>query len=120
MKILVVDDSKAMRMIVMRFLRTTAAYAAADMVEAENGKTALEAVGTEQPDIILCDWNMPEMSGIEFLEQLRAGGSTVPFGFITSESTPEMYRRAMTTGAQFFVSKPFTAEVLEQALARAA
>ncbi len=116
MKILVVDDSKAMRMIVRRSLMNAPAYAGATVVEAENGQQALEQVAAESPDVILSDWNMPEMNGIEFLEALAAKGPHVPFGFVTSESTPEMHERATSAGAKFLVSKPFTPESLAAAL----
>lgn len=116
MKILVVDDSKAMRMIVRRALMGSPAYAGADVVEAENGQQGLDAVDNESPDVILSDWNMPEMNGIEFLEALGSRGSHPPFGFVTSESTPEMVERATAAGAKFLVSKPFTPESLAQAL----
>jgi two-component system chemotaxis response regulator CheY len=119
MKILVVDDSKAMRMIVTRALKSTSAYAGATIVEACDGKEALAVIGAEQPDFVLSDWNMPEMTGIELLESLNGQGATVSFGFVTSESTPEMYDRAMAAGAKFLVTKPFTADSLERALAAA-
>lgn len=117
MKILVVDDSKAMRMIVKRTLAKTDTGAGATIVEAENGKQALEMIRAEQPDLVLSDWNMPEMNGHELLEALNAEGIAPPFGFVTSESTPEMYDRAMAAGAKFLVTKPFTAESLQEALA---
>lgn len=121
MKILVVDDSKAMRKIVQRALQSTDRYAGASVVEATNGREALDAVEVEQPDIVLSDWNMPEMSGIELLEALNDRDARPPqFGFVTSESTPEMYDRAMSAGASFLVSKPFTPEALESALTSAA
>ena len=59
---------------------------------------------------------MPEMNGIEFLEALGAKGAHPPFGFVTSESTPEMHERATAAGARFLVSKPFTPESLAAAL----
>lgn len=116
MKILVVDDSKAMRMILRRALSTSPSYASATVVEAENGQQGLDVVDAESPDVILSDWNMPEMNGIEFLEALGAKGPHVPFGFVTSESTPEMHERATSAGARFLVSKPFTPESLAAAL----
>lgn len=116
MKILVVDDSKAMRMIVRRALGASANYSDATVVEAENGAEGLDAVSNESPDVILSDWNMPEMNGIEFLEALASKGSFPPFGFVTSESTPEMHERATSAGAKFLVSKPFTPESLSSAL----
>ena len=116
MKILIVDDSKAMRAIVKRALSASPTYGAAEMVEAEDGQQALGVIEAESPDVVLSDWNMPNMTGIELLEALGAAGTTPPFGFVTSESTPEMYDRAMAGGAKFLVSKPFTPEALAAAL----
>ena len=109
MKVLIVVDSKAMRMIVRRTLRQ-ANVETADPAEAGNGTEALDAVNTDQPDLILCDWNMPEMNGIEFLRALRADGNQVRFGFVTSEGTAEMRAEALAAGAQFIITKPFTPE----------
>ena len=67
-KILIVDDSKAMRMIVSRVLRQ-AGYGNAEFVEASNGAEGLAAARAGGVDLILSDWNMPEMNGIEFLER---------------------------------------------------
>ena len=115
MRILIVDDSKAMRMIVGRVLRQTG-YGDATFEEASNGAEGLEAVRASQPDLVLSDWNMPEMNGIEFLRALRAGGSDVRFGFVTSESTPDMREQAIAAGAAFLLVKPFTAEAFEEVL----
>ena len=87
MKILVVDDSKAMRMIVRRALRQCEVPGGINVVEADSGVTALEQIAAEHPDLVLSDWNMPEMTGIELLEKLRGDGTTTRFGFVTSEST---------------------------------
>ena len=86
MKILIVDDSKAMRMIVTRTLRQ-AGFADHDYLEAADGAEGLAVVAAERPDLVLSDWNMPEVSGIEFLQKLRASGYDTRFGFVTSEST---------------------------------
>jgi len=115
MKILIVDDSRVMRQIVVRTLRQ-AGYSGHDLVEAENGRAGLEAVVAQAPDLVLSDWNMPEMTGIEMLQALRAGGQTVPFGFVTSEGSPEMVTRAEAAGALFVITKPFTPESFQQKL----
>ena len=70
MKILIVDDSKAMRMIVTRTLRQ-AGYGDHTFVEAVDGADGLAKVASEAPDLVLSDWNMPEVTGIEFLRALR-------------------------------------------------
>lgn len=115
MKVLIVDDSRAMRMIVKRTLGQTD-LGPCDIVEAENGKDALEKLAAESPGLVLCDWNMPEMPGLAFLKEVRAKGINVPFGFITSESSEEVRSQAIAAGANFVLIKPFSAEFLNEAL----
>ncbi|MFI7586946.1 response regulator [Spongisporangium articulatum] len=115
MKILVTDDSKAMRMIVIRTLRQ-AGLDHHEILEAENGRQGLEMVGAQAPDLILSDWNMPEMTGIEFLRALRGSGSTTPFCFVTSEGSEEMRAQAENAGALGLIVKPFTAETFTETL----
>ena len=115
MKLLIVDDSKAMRMIVARTLRQ-AGYGGAVTREAQNGREALDAIRSDPPDLVLCDWNMPEMSGIDLLVCLNAEGPHVPFGFVTTEASPSKRERARQEGAVFLIAKPFTAETLASAL----
>lgn len=115
MKILIADDSRVMRQIVIRTLRQ-AGHGGHEIVEAENGRQALEMVRTEAPDLVLSDWNMPEMNGIDCLSALRASGSTVAFGFVTSEGSEEMRERAASAGASFLIAKPFTPEAFDDAL----
>jgi two-component system chemotaxis response regulator CheY len=115
MKILIADDSRVMRQIVTRTLRQ-AGYSGHELIEASNGVEAFELVQSEQPDLVLSDWNMPEMTGIELLDELRSTGSTVPFGFVTSEGSTEMRARAAASGALFLIAKPFTAEAFQDVL----
>jgi two-component system chemotaxis response regulator CheY len=114
-KILIVDDSKAMRMIVTRTLRQ-AGFADHDYLEAGDGAEGLRMVDSEQPDLVLSDWNMPEVNGIEFLQALRSKGSAVRFGFVTSESTDAMRALAAESGALFLIAKPFTPDTFADAL----
>ncbi len=115
MDILLVDDSRTMRMIVQRAIRQ-AGYRGLTVGEADNGAQAMEKLRTEQPKLILSDWNMPEMSGIDFLKQVRAEDNHVPFGFITSETSKGIRDLAMNSGADFLISKPFTPEDVQRAL----
>lgn len=115
MKVLIVDDSKAMRMIVLRTLRQ-AGFGDHEFAEASNGREALERLTEERFSLVLCDWNMPEMSGIDLLRSLRERGSKVPFGFVTSESSDAMRLSATEAGALFFITKPFTPEVFQSTL----
>lgn len=115
MQILIVDDSKAMRMIIMRTLKQTELTGYRTM-EASNGREALQMVSEHRPDLILSDWNMPEMKGIELLKELRATGQTVELGFITSESGAAVKAEALAAGAAFIITKPFTPQTFEAAL----
>lgn len=116
MKILIVDDSKAMRMIVTRALRQ-ADLGDFELVEATNGAEALERAWQETPDLILADWNMPQMNGYELLQALRAKDPGVKLGFVTSEGTAEIRHAAMSAGALFLITKPFTPESFRTTLA---
>lgn len=109
MKILIADDSRVMRQIVTRTLRQ-AGFGDHDLVEAADGRQAYDLAAEEKPDLVISDWNMPEMTGVEVLRTLRAAGNQVKFGFVTSECTPEMQQQAEDAGALFFIVKPFTAE----------
>jgi two-component system, chemotaxis family, chemotaxis protein CheY len=116
MKILVVDDSRAMRMIVGRTLRQ-AGFGGHDISEAPDGVQALRMIRAAPPDLVLSDWNMPEMTGIELLRELRRSGLVVRFGFVTSEGTQEMRQLAEEAGSLFLINKPFSVESFQQSLA---
>ena len=118
MNILVADDSRVMRQIVIRTLRQSG-HGDNDIVEAENGRDALAKIAVENPDLVLSDWNMPEMNGIDLLETLRQQGSAVRFGFVTSEGSDMMRQRASAAGAAFLIAKPFTPEAFDAALSGA-
>ena len=115
MKILVVDDSKAMRSLIRRTLRG-ARYAAALIDEAENGQQALDAIRSNPPDLVLANFNMPEMSGIELIERVHGDGLAVDFGFITSDDSEANVERARRAGACFVIGKPFTRQSLRRAV----
>jgi two-component system, chemotaxis family, chemotaxis protein CheY len=115
MKILIADDSRAMRMVIQAMLRE-AGFRGHTIVEAVDGADALQKAGAESPDVVISDWNMPNKTGIEFLQELRAGGSSVPFGFVTTEVSPEQRAKASELGAAFVIAKPFTAVDFERAL----
>jgi two-component system chemotaxis response regulator CheY len=115
MKILIADDSRVMRQIVTRTLRQ-AGYDGHELVEASDGQEAYDTVVARKVDLVLSDWNMPKMTGVEVLRAVRADGVDVPFGFVTSESTPEMWEAAEAAGAQFLITKPFTADSFRDAL----
>lgn len=115
MNVLVVDDSIAMRMIVVKTAKK-AGLGRANFTQAGDGLEALEAIKTQKPDLVLSDWNMPIMTGIELLEALNAENIKVKFGFVTTEATTQMRSRARKAGALFLLAKPFTVDTFEQAM----
>jgi len=114
MNVLIVDDSKAMRMIVRRTLRQ--AGFDVEVTEAEDGREALDILRTGSFAAVLCDWNMPEMTGLELLEALTEESIKVPFGFVTSEASPEMLAAAYGAGAKFMIRKPFKVDTFRHEL----
>jgi two-component system, chemotaxis family, chemotaxis protein CheY len=115
MKIMVVDDSKAMRMIVIRTLKQ-AGLGDNDIRQATNGAEAFAAIRQDPPDLVLSDWNMPEMSGLDLLRAINSEKIQLKFGFVTSQGTSEMKDIADKEGALFVITKPFTPEIFEQTL----
>lgn len=115
LRVIVADDSRVMRQIVVRTLRQ-AGYGDWEVLEAGTGAEALEMALAQQPDLVLTDWNMPEMTGIDLLRRLTASGVDIPLGFVTSEGSPQMRELAEAEGALFLIAKPFTPEVFRDTI----
>ena len=111
MTILVVDDSRTMRMMVLRELRR-AGYETRDVLEADDGRSALARIRLGGIDLVLSDLNHPDIDGMTLLQALRHEGNIVPFGFVTAESAPAVHKAALDAGADFVVTKPFSTESL--------
>jgi two-component system chemotaxis response regulator CheY len=112
---LVVDDSRVVRKVACRIM-SDLGFATA---EAEDGITALEACRFHMPEMILLDWNMPNMTGIEFLRALRrdrAGEQPIVI-FCTTENDITHISEAMNAGANEYIMKPFDREIIEAKLA---
>ena len=112
---LIVDDSSVMRKIVERSLRQ-AGLDPLVVYEAGSGTEGLEVLRGKQVDLILSDINMPSMDGLEFLRQIREQNLApgVPVVMITTESSEEHVKQAITAGAQGYIRKPFTAEQVKE------
>ncbi len=110
MKILVVDDCPTTRKLLGLYLRGKG-Y---DLVFAENGLDALEKLSRENINLILSDLNMPYMDGLEFLRSVRSDSklSHIPFLMVTTESDEEEKKRALDAGANAYLVKPVTADVI--------
>ena len=115
MHILIVDDSTIMRQILKRAL-VKIGYSNVIISEAANGLEALEYFRKDKPDLVLSDWNMPDMDGMGLLQAIRQEDPDIPFGFITAQSTDALRESAQFYGAHFLLSKPFTPETLSAAI----
>jgi two-component system, chemotaxis family, chemotaxis protein CheY len=112
---LIVDDSSVMRKIVERSLRQ-AGLDPLVVFEAGSGTEGLDVLRGKQVDLILSDINMPSMDGLEFLRQVREQNLApgVPVVMITTESSEEHVKQAISAGAQGYIRKPFTAEQVKE------
>lgn len=111
---LIVDDSRLTRKLVRRIL-TRLEF---EVSEAEDGNVALAHCENQIPDLILLDWNMPEMDGMEFLLQLRKmdNGDRPKVVFCTTENHQERIQSAIMAGADEYVMKPFDEEIIKSKL----
>ena len=112
MKILVVDDFSTMRRIIKNTLRQ---IGYTNVVEADDGSSAIRILDTEAIDFIISDWNMPETSGIELLRHVRGADNLkdIPFLMVTAEAQQENILMAIQSGVSNYIVKPFTAETLK-------
>ena len=110
-KVLIVDDSKVVRSFVSKCLDE---LNISDKDEAIHGQDALEKVKASMPDVILLDWNMPVMDGLEFLKELRQlpNGGDVTVIFCTTENDIGKIQEAISNTADEYIMKPFDAEIL--------
>jgi two-component system chemotaxis response regulator CheY len=117
MKVLIVDDFATMRRILRNILKQ---IGFTDIAEADDGHTALKELQKEKYDLILCDWNMPEMPGIDLLKTLKADENlkNIPFIMVTAEAQKENILEAVKTGVSSYIVKPFTAETVNEKLTK--
>ena len=115
MEVLVVDDFATMRRILKNILRQ---IGFTNISEADDGKTALNMLKKQKFDLVLCDWNMPEMPGIELLKKVRAddGLKDTPFVMVTAEAQKDNIIQAVQAGVSNYVVKPFTADTISEKL----
>ena len=114
MKVLLVDDSQIMRRIVSGALTKAGVN---DIVEASDGQEAVECVSADSAiSLVLMDWNMPKMTGIEALKKIRADGSKVPIVMVTTESEKDKVLEAIKSGANDYLAKPFGPKDLQAKL----
>jgi two-component system chemotaxis response regulator CheY len=115
--VLVVDDFRTMRSVIKNILKQ---IDITKVLEAHNGSNALEVLHENTADLILSDWNMPRMSGIEFLRAVRDDDALreLPFVMVTAEGMRENIVEAIQAGANGYIIKPFTPDQLREKIER--
>ncbi len=112
MKVLVADDSLTMRRIIRKAL-SLIGYT--DVAEAEDGVQAMEILDQGGIDLLITDWNMPAMNGLELVTRARAGNhKEVPILMVTTNATPEDVTKALRAGVNNYLAKPMTPEQLKE------
>lgn len=113
---LIIDDSRAMR----RILSKIASSLGFEVIEAENGREGYEKLvaNADEIELVLVDWNMPEMNGLEFVEAVRARDEFAnhKLVMVTTETEPTRMAKALIAGVDEFVMKPFTKDILVEKL----
>jgi two-component system, chemotaxis family, chemotaxis protein CheY len=115
--VLVVDDFSTMRRIVRNVLRELDFK---NILEADDGTTAVDVLATQKVDLIVSDWNMPKMTGLELLKHVRANDKIkdTPFLMVTAEAQKENIVEAVKAKVSNYIVKPFTAATLGEKLAK--
>jgi len=116
MRFLIVDDSKTMRRIIAKTINQLGHE---DVEEAANGKEGLERLASGPVDVIITDWNMPEMSGIDFIRAVRAipAMKHIPVLMVTTNAAKDDIVEALRAGVNSYVVKPFTPETMREKIA---
>ena len=116
-RILVVDDFQTMRRIIINLLRQ---LGFTNVVEAADGRLGLEKVKDDKIDLVVSDWNMPNMTGMEFLKAVRSSDDykTLPFIMVTAEGKKENVIAAVQAGVSNYIVKPFNAATLKEKLSK--
>lgn len=112
MKILTIDDSTTMRRIIINTLNRIGYK---DVVQAENGKEGMQRLDEGGVQLIITDWNMPEMDGLEFVKKVKASAHAgIPILMVTTNAAKEDIVEALKAGVNNYVVKPFTPETLKE------
>ncbi len=112
-KVLIVDDFSSLRRMMKNILKQ---IGFTDIIEADDGSTAIEVLNKNNVGLIISDWNMPKMTGLEFLKHVRSSEEYkhIPFLMVTAEAQKHYVIDAVQAGASNYVIKPFTPEGIKE------
>jgi two-component system, chemotaxis family, chemotaxis protein CheY len=117
--VLVVDDSLPMRAVMKKTIKASG-FNVGSIAEAANGKEALQLLKQDWVDLVITDYNMPDMNGFELLSRMKADEilKTIPVVVVTTEGSQQRVREFMDAGAADYIRKPFTPEQIRSKLSR--
>ncbi len=115
--ILVVDDSLPMRSVIMKTIKASG-FGAANFYQADNGASALKVLKDEWMDLVITDYNMPEMNGGELISEMKKDDemSSIPVIVVTTEGSQKKVEEFAEIGANAYIKKPFTPEIIKEKL----
>jgi len=115
--VLIVDDSRSMRAVIKKTI-SMSGFKMDECLEAENGREALDVLAKDWVDMIISDINMPEMNGLEFVEELKKDSllKAIPVIVISTEGSEKRIQNAFDLGAKGFITKPFLPEEIKKVL----
>ena len=115
--ILIVDDSLPMRAVVKRTIKA-AGYASSELLEAANGQQALELMRNSWIDMVITDYNMPVMNGLDLIRCIKKEDllKDIPVVVVSTEGNSSKIEEFMTSGAAGYITKPFTAEAIRDVI----
>jgi two-component system, chemotaxis family, chemotaxis protein CheY len=116
MKVLLVDDTTLVRVVLRRWCQTLG-LREEDILEAENGQTALARFDLSSPDAVITDWSMPVMDGLTLVQEIRKRNSSVPIVMVTSQAERQHVIAAIQAGANDYLVKPFSPVEIRKKLA---
>ncbi|MCL6582410.1 MAG: response regulator [bacterium] len=116
MKVLIVDDSLVMRKLIVKSLKEVGFEV--DPIEASDGKDALRKLDPKTVNLIISDWNMPQMDGLSFVKKVRENKDTkrIPIIMLTTEGSMAKFEEALNSGVDDYITKPFTPDKLKKKL----
>lgn len=110
--ILIVDDSKSMRMLIKKMLESSGLFSS-NIMEAENGQAALDLMETQKMDLVFTDINMPVMTGLDMVKEMKRKSYNIPIIVITTDGSHATVVEAIANGAVGYIKKPFNAEMIK-------